>query len=108
MNDTIKLKDKKQTGKRHLFANSVTKVLYSVCRTFKNAYGSIRKRQTTQLKKCLKDMTKEFTEEETRVANKHEKMNNLSDKEENANFLRYHLWQKHTMVARIPICLKYI
>lgn len=50
MNDTIKLKDKKQNGKRHLFANSVTKDLYSVCRTFKNAYGSITKGQTTQLK----------------------------------------------------------
>lgn len=37
-------------------------------------------------------MNKEFTEEETRIANKHEKMNNLSDKEENANFLRYHFW----------------
>ena len=42
MNDTRKLRQE-TIGKIYLFANSVTKDLYSVCRIFKSSWRSIRK-----------------------------------------------------------------
>lgn len=42
MNGMIKIKDKKQTGKRHLFANSTSKDLNVI---FKNAYKLVKDEQ---------------------------------------------------------------
>lgn len=44
-----------------------------------------------------------------RIANKHEKIKNLNDNQENANFLRYHLWsQAHCGSTHSYIRFKHI
>ena len=56
-----------------------------------------KEKTNSSTNKCLKDLNKKFTSEETRIANKHEKIKNTNN-QENANFLRYRFW----IQAHIP------